>query len=60
MFEKARKLRYVTKDFTMLPSYFDDIFVHLRQKVSLRPEIFVSFRPESGPKSPARLTTLIH
>ena len=42
----------------MLPSYFDYIFVHLRQKVLFRPEIFVNFRPESEPKSPARLTTL--
>ena len=47
----------------MLPSYFDYIFVHIRQKVCLRleqtkPEIFVNFRPEPNPKSPARLTTL--
>ena len=38
----------------MLPSYFDYVFVHLRQKVGLRPEfmkpkIFVNFRPEPGP-----------
>ena len=37
----------------MLPSYFDYIFVHLRQKVRLKPElspeIFVNFRPEPGP-----------
>ena len=43
----------------MLPSYFDYIFVHLRQKVRLRPEIFVKFRPDPNPKSPARLTTLM-
>ena len=46
----------------MLPSYFDYIFVHLRQKVRLSPEIkpdiFVNFRPAPDPKSPARLTTL--
>ena len=32
--------------------------MHLRQKVLLRPEIFVNFRPEPEPKSPARFTTL--
>ena len=46
----------------MLPSYFDYIFVHLKQTVRLRPrtkpEIFVKFRPELDPKSLARLTTL--
>ena len=48
----------------MVPSYFDYIFVHLRQKARHRselcPEIFVNFRPEPSPKSPARLTTLVH
>ena len=49
----------------MLPSYFDYIFVHLRQKVRLRPELrlkfFVNFKPEPepNPKSQAQLTTLI-
>ena len=37
----------------MLPSYFGYIFVHLKQKARLRPELspkfFVSFRPEPGP-----------
>ena len=34
----------------MLPSYFDYIFVHLRQTARLGPEIFVNFRPENpGP-----------
>ena len=48
----------------MLPSYFDYIFVHLRQKVRLKPELspenFVNFRPEpeSDLKSQARFTTL--
>ena len=36
----------------MLQRYFDYIFVHLRQKVRLRPDfkpgIFVNFRPEPG------------
>ena len=43
----------------MLPSYFDHISVHERQKARLRPEIFVNSRPEPDPKSPARLTTLV-
>ena len=42
----------------MLQSHFDYIFVHLRQKVRLKPEIFVNIRPEPDPKSPAQLTTL--
>ena len=53
----------------MLLRYFDYIFVHLRQKVRLRPELSPKFlstlgpnptrtRPEPDPKSPARLTTL--
>ena len=36
------------KNLAMLPSYFDYIFVHLKQKARLRPvfnsEIFVNFR----------------
>ena len=39
----------------MLPSYFDYIFLHLRQTVRFRPELspkfFVNFRPEPGPNS---------
>ena len=53
----------------MLPSYFDYIFVHLRQKVLLQPALSPKFlstlgpnpvraRPEPDPKSPVRLTTL--
>ena len=49
----------------MLPSYFDYIFVHLGQKVRLRPELSPNFfltlgtnSPEPDPKSPARLATL--
>ena len=45
-----------------MPSNFDYIFVHLRQKSTsqarIKPDIFVNFRPEPDPKSPARLTTL--
>ena len=50
--EKNPKVKLGLKNLAMLPSYFDYIFVHLRQKVSFRPE------PEPDPKSPARLTTL--
>ena len=62
--EKKTKVKLGPKNFAMLPSHFDHIFVHLRQKASLMPElirpvIFVNFRPEPDPKSPARLTTLV-
>ena len=60
--EKVPKVKLGLKNLAMLPSYFDYIFVHLRQKVRLRPELnpkFLSFRPETDPESPARLTTLI-
>ena len=33
----------------MLPSYFDYIFVHLRQKVRLRPKLSPKFLLTSGP-----------
>ena len=33
----------------MLPSYFDYIFVRVKQKVLLRPKISVHFKPELGP-----------
>ena len=53
----------------MFSGYFDNIFVHLRQKVRLRPEISPKFLsilgpnpaqtwPQPEPKSPARLPTL--
>ena len=37
----------------MLPSYFDYIFVHLRQKARLRPELNPKFVSTLGP-NPAR------
>ena len=47
----------------MLSSYFDYIFVHLRQKARLGPELSPkfchNFRPEPELKSPARLTALL-
>ena len=44
----------------MLPSYFDYICVHLRQKAHLRPELSPKFWSTLGPtrKSPAQLTTM--
>ena len=33
----------------MLPSYFDYIFVHVRQKVRLRPELSLKFLSTLGP-----------
>ena len=60
--EKNPKVKLGQKNSAMLPSYFDYSFVHLRQKVRFKPEIFVNFRPEfrpePDPKNPARLTTL--
>ena len=48
-----------------MSSYLDYIFVHLRQKARLKPELSPKFcqlsaqtRPKPDPKSPARLTTL--
>ena len=35
----------------MLPSYFDYIFVHLRQKVCLSPELSPKFLSTLGPNS---------
>ena len=58
--EKKTKVKLPLKNLAKLPSYFDYIFVHLRQKVRLRPEIFVNVRPEPDSKSPARFTTLLH
>ena len=67
--EKNPKVKLGLKNLAMLPNYFDYAFVHLRQKVRLRPKLSLKFlstlgpnpaqtRPEPDPKSPARLTTL--
>ena len=47
--EKKTKVKLGLKNLAMLPSYFGYIFVHLRQKLRLRPEIFVNLKPEPGP-----------
>ena len=56
--EKVRKLSSVSKYLEMLPSYFDYIFVYLRQKVRLRPELSPKFLSTSSP-NPTRLITLV-
>ena len=52
---KKPKVMLGLKNLAMLSSYFDYIFVHLRQKARLRarikPKIFVNFRPEPDPKT---------
>ena len=47
MSEKKRKLGL--KNLAMLPSYFDFIFVHLRQKARLRRELSPNFRQLQAP-----------
>ena len=41
--EKKTKVKLDLKNLAMLPSYFDYIFVHLRQKVRLRRELSLKF-----------------
>ena len=43
------KVKLGRKNLAMLPSYFDYIFVHLRQKVRLWPELSPKFLSTSGP-----------
>ena len=45
------------KNLAMLPSYFDYVFVHLRQKVRLTPELNLKFLPTLGP-TPTRKALL--
>ena len=60
--EKKTKVKLHLKNLAVLPSYFDYSFMHLRQKIRFRPElspkIFVNFRSELDPKTPAPLTIL--
>ena len=49
MSEKNSKGKLGVKSLAMLPSYFDYIFVHLRQKVRLRPELSPKFLSTLGP-----------
>ena len=61
---KKTKVKLGLKNLAMLPSDFDYIFVHLRQKARLRPELSLKFLSTFGPNpakpeydsiSPARL-----
>ena len=47
---KNPKVNLRLKNLAMLPSYFDYIFVHLRQKARLRPERSPKFLSTLGPK----------
>ena len=46
---KKPKVKLDLKNLAMLPSYFDYTFVHLRQKVRLRPELSTKFLSSLGP-----------
>ena len=46
------------KNLAMLPSYFNYIFMHLKQKARLWPELSSKFLSTLDP-NPARLTTLM-
>ena len=41
--ENKTKFKLGLKNLAMLPSYFDNIFVHLRQKARLRPKLSPKF-----------------
>ena len=43
------KTNFGLKNLVMLPSHFDHIFEHLRQKARLRPELVPKFLPILGP-----------
>ena len=47
--EKKTKVKLDLKNLAMLPSYFDYICVHLRQKERLRPELSPKFLSTLGP-----------
>ena len=50
---KNSKVKLGLKNLAMLPSYFEHIFVHLRKKARLRPELSPKFLSTLGP-NPAR------
>ena len=49
--EKIPKVKLGLKNLAMLSSYFDYIFVHIRQKVRLQPESSPKFLSTLGPNS---------
>ena len=61
---KKPKVKLGLKNLAMLPSYFDYIFVHLRQKVRLRPELspkfFVDVRTKPGPNPTRKARPDLH
>ena len=46
--EKKTKVKLSLKNLAILPSYFDCIFVHLRLKARLRPELSPKFLSTLG------------
>ena len=52
---KNTKVKLGLKNWAMLPSYFDYIFVHLRQKARPRPDLSPKFSSTLGP-NPTRKT----
>ena len=51
---KHPKVKLGLKNLAMLPSYFDYMFLHLRQKVSLRPKLSPKFLSVLGPNRPEK------
>ena len=49
--KKKTKVTLGLKNLAMLPSYFDYIFVHLRQKARLRPKLSLKFLSTFSPNS---------
>ena len=47
--KKETKVKLGLKSLAMLPNYFNYIFVHLRRKVRLRPELSPKFLSILGP-----------
>ena len=47
--EKKTKVKLGLKNLAILPSYFDYTFVHLRQKICLRPDLSPKFLSTLGP-----------
>ena len=46
--EKKTKVKLALKNLALLPIYFDYVFVHLRQKARLRPELSPKFLSTFG------------
>ena len=51
MSEKKTKVKLGLKNWAMLLGYFNYIFVHLRQKARLRPDLSPKFLSTLGPNS---------